>query len=93
MESRKVLKKNPDMVSREIEGETILLPIYKTSKDINCIYTLNKVGGAVWNLIDGKKTLGDIKEIILEKFDTTSEEVDKEIAKFLKDLKEIKAVG
>ena len=92
MEKKDVLTKNPDMVSREIEGETILLPIYKTSKDINCIYTLNKVAQQVWDLIDGKRTLAEIKGIVLEKFDTTSEEVDREMAKFLKDLKEIKAV-
>jgi hypothetical protein len=80
------------MVARVIDDETILLPIYKTSKEINCIYTLNKVASRVWELLDGKKTLGEIKKIILKKFDTTPEEVDKEITKFLKDLKEIKAI-
>jgi hypothetical protein len=80
------------MVTRVIEGETILLPIYRTSDEINCIYTLNKVGSKIWGLIDGKKTLSAIKNKILKDFDTTPREVDKEMKKFLKDLKEIKAV-
>lgn len=92
MQENSVLKKNPDMVTRVIDDETILLPIYKTSEEINCIYTLNKVGSRLWELIDGKRTLGQIKKKVLEEFDTTPEEVDKEIQKFLKDLKEIKAV-
>lgn len=87
-----VLRKNKDMVTRVIDEETILMPIYKSSDEINCIYTLNKVGSRVWELIDGKKDLGKIKNQILEEFDTTPQEADKEIAKFLKDLKEIKAV-
>lgn len=87
-----VLRKNKDMVTRVIDDETILLPIYKTSNEINCIYTLNKVGSRLWELIDGKKTLGAIKKQVLKEFDTTPQEVDKEITKFLKDLKEIKAV-
>ncbi|MBL7132202.1 MAG: PqqD family protein [Candidatus Omnitrophica bacterium] len=87
-----VLRKNKDMVTRVIDDETILLPIYKTSDEINCIYTLNKVASEVWDLIDGKRTLAGIKKQVLEKFDTTAEEVDKEMQKFLKDLKEIKAV-
>ena len=92
MGENSVLKKNPDFVIRVIEDETILLPIYKTSEEANYIYTLNKIGQNVWNLIDGKKTLSKIKEKILERFDTTPEEVEKELSQFLKDLKEIKAI-
>ncbi|GAF86793.1 unnamed protein product, partial [marine sediment metagenome] len=51
-----------------------------------------KVASRVWELIDGKKTLGTIGEQILKEFDTTPEEADKEMQKLLKDLKEIKAV-
>ncbi len=92
MQKAKVLRKNPDMVARVIDDETILLPIYKSSKEINCIYTLNKTASSVWELINGKRTLLQIKKKVLEKFDTTPEEADKEMQKFLKELKEIKAV-
>ena len=80
------------MVTRVIDNERILLPVFKTSKEANSIYTLNKVASEVWELINGKRTLADIKKLILKKFDTTEGEVDKEMDKLLKDLKEIKAV-
>lgn len=92
MQEAIVLRKNKEMVTRLIDDETILMPIYKTSEEINCIYTLNKAGSEVWNLIDGRRTLGAIKKQLLEKFDVTAEEVDKEINSYLKDLKEIKAI-
>jgi hypothetical protein len=92
MQETIVLKKNPDMVSRVIDDETILLPIYKTSEEINCIYTLNKIASQVWDLIDGKRNLGVIKKQVLKKFDATQKELDKEMQKFLKDLKQIKAI-
>ena len=92
MKETVVLRKNKDMVTRVIDDETILLPIYKTSEEINCIYTLNKVASRIWELIDGKRTLAEIKKQVLKEFDTTAEEVDKEMEKLLKDLKEIKAV-
>jgi hypothetical protein len=88
-----VLRKNPDMVSRMIDDETILLPIYKSSDQINCIYNLNKVASRVWELIDGKKTLPEIKEKLLKEFDATPREIDQEMQKLLKDLKEIKALA
>jgi methyltransferase-like protein len=92
MNEKQILRKNPDIVTRQVDKETILVPIYKSSVDMNCIYTLNKVASYIWEMIDGKRTLKDIKEIILKKFDTTPKEVNKEMAKFLKDLKQIKAV-
>lgn len=92
MEETVILRKNPDMVTRVIEDETILLPIYRTSDEINCIYTLNKVGSRVWELINGKRRLSVIKKQVLQEFDTTPKEVNKEMEKFLKDLKEIKAI-
>jgi hypothetical protein len=88
----KVFKKNKDIVTRVIEDETILLPIYKSSDDINCIYTLNQVASRVWELIDGKRTLAKIKKTVLKEFDTTSKEVDREMSGLLKDLQEIKAI-
>lgn len=92
MKEKAILRKNPNIVTRVIDNERVLLPIFKTSKEANCIYTLNKVASEVWELINGKRTLAEIKKQILKNFDTTSEEVDKEMEKFLKDLKEIKAI-
>lgn len=86
------LTKNPDMVTRVIDDETILLPIYKTSKEMDCIYTLNKVATRIWKLIDSKKTIEQIKKLVLKEFDATPEEIDQEMVKFLKELKAIKAI-
>lgn len=92
LNDEEVLTKNPDLVSREIEGEIILLPVFKTSEEANCIYTLNKAGGEVWRLIDGKRKVKEIRKIILEKFAATPEEVDKKLEELIKDLKKIKAI-
>ena len=92
MPDTSVLRKNPDMVTRVIDEETILVPVYKTSDEINCIYTFNKCASRVWELIDGKKTVAEIKGQVLKEFDTTPEEADKEMRELLKDLEEIKAI-
>ena len=80
------------MVSRTIEDETILMPLYKTSDEINCIYTLNDVGARVWELIDGRKSLAQIKKKLLGEFDATEKGMDRELNKFLEDLQKIKAI-
>jgi tryptophanyl-tRNA synthetase len=92
MNDSTIYYKNENMVAREIEDETVLLPIYDTSEEIDCIYSLNKVASRVWELIDGKKTIGEIKKKVLEEFDTTPQEIEEKMDKFLKDLLEIKAI-
>lgn len=87
-----VLKKNPDMVSRAIEGDTILVPIYKTSDEINSIYTLNDVAARIWGLIDGRRSIARIKALLSDEFIATSDELDRELGDFLKELLQIKAV-
>ena len=93
MKETMVLRKNQNMVTRAIDDETILVPIYKTSEEINCIYALNKVASRVWEMFDGKSTLREIKKQLLREFDTTPKEIDKKMQELLKDLKEIKAVN
>ena len=60
----KVYKRNEDIVSRQIDDEMILMPIYKTNKDINEMYTLNETAAEMWNSIDGEITVrGIIKKM------------------------------
>ena len=92
MAKKDVLRKNPDVVTRDIEGETILLPVYKITDETNSIFTLNPAASRVWKLIDGKRSLDQIKKLILKEFNTTAQEVDKKMGSLLKDLKKIKAV-
>ncbi len=87
-----VLKKNKDMVHRVIGGETILLPVYKSSEEINCIYTLNPAAAWVWNNIDGKKTLGFIKKKAQSEFESKAEEISGKMDNLITELKGIKAV-
>jgi len=92
MRDNAVLRKNPNVVTRVILDETILLPVYKRSSEINCIYTLNKVASRVWEMIDGKKNIAIIKKQVLEEFDATPRESEKGLDKLLGELKKIKAV-
>ncbi len=92
MDEKIVLRKNKDMVHRLIGGETILLPVYKTSDEINCIYTLNPDAAWVWEKIDSKKTLIQIKKQALKVFDSKPEDIAKKMARLVTELKEIKAI-
>jgi hypothetical protein len=93
MQDKEILKKSKNIVSRQIGAETILLPICKDTSETNCIYTLNKDAARVWELIDGKRPVGKIKQTILKEFSVTPKELEKLVGPLFKDLKKIKAIS
>ena len=54
-------QKNENFVFRQIDDETILVPIKNNVGDMGSIYNLNEVGAFVWEHLDGNKKLLDIK--------------------------------
>ena len=93
MEDKTIVKKNKNIVARVIGDEMVLVPVYKSSDEIDCIYTLNKVGARVWELLDGKSSIGEVKKELLKGFSSTEKEIEKELGMFLNDLKEAEAIN
>ena len=88
----KVYSKSDSIVSRKIADEFILVPIRQNVGDLESIYTLNETAARIWELIDGKIKVEEIKEKIVEEFEVTPEEVEKDIVEHLMQLEEIKAI-
>ena len=88
----KCYQKDPNMVSRKIADEFILVPIRQNVGDLESIYTLNETAARIWELIDGKKKVNGIKDMIVDEFEVTPEEVEKDIIEHLMQLEGIKAI-
>jgi hypothetical protein len=80
--------KEKDLVTRNVAGETIIVPIKNRVGDLDSIYTLNGVGTVIWELIDGKKSVTQIAEEIYLIYDVTAEEAKKDTVDFITTLKE-----
>ena len=87
-----VFKKSENIVSREIGDEVILVPIRQNSGDLDNIYTLNDVAAAIWQRLNGKNTLEDIKNQIAEEYEVAAEEAEKDIIELCTQLESIQAV-
>jgi hypothetical protein len=85
-------KRNENFVFRKIDNETILVPIKDNVGDMGFIFNLNEVGAFVWEHLDGKNRLIDIRNMISKEFEVSSEEAEKDLCEFVSELKEIHAV-
>jgi len=77
-----IYKKDPNIVSRLIAEEVILVPIRNNVADMDFIFTLNETAAYVWNMIDGTRSMSDIIDLVTKEFD-----VDPSLA--LSDLQEL----
>ena len=81
-----------DIVYRRIVDEVVLLPIRHNFGDLESIFTLNEVGARIWDLLDGRRTLVEITDIIMSEFDVTADVATDDLEEFVRDLEGVGAV-
>ena len=83
----KIYVPSKDVVAREIEGELIIVPIVAGIGDIEDeLYTLNETGKAIWNNLDGQRSLNQIIEDLSQQFEAQSDSIKTDIAGFVEEL-------
>lgn len=87
-----IYSKNPDFVQRDVAGECILVPIRRQLSDVNSIYVLNETGAALWNRIDGARTVHQIMTDFCEDFEITLDQLSQDVSTLLTDLLSINAI-
>jgi hypothetical protein len=86
-------KRNDDFVFRRIENETILVPIKDDVGDMSSIYSLNEVAAFIWQNINCKNSISDIKNMILSEFEITETQAITDLNEFVTALEKIEAIG
>jgi len=76
-----------DVVAREIEGELIIVPLTADVGDMDDeIYTLNTVGRAIWERLDGKRNLHQVVKELTASYDAPADEIEKDVLGFTGEL-------
>jgi hypothetical protein len=87
-----IFKRNENFVFRKIGDEMILVPIKDNVGDMGYIYNFNELAAFVWENLDGKDRLQDIKNSIVEEFEVSAQQAEEDLCEFVDDLKEIGAI-
>ncbi len=78
---------SPDVVSRSIEGEIIIVPITSgIGENPEDLFTLNETGREIWKLSDGKKTLGKIIADLKKGYDDPDQNMETDILGLVEEL-------
>ena len=69
-----------DVVAREVQGEFIIIPITSGIGDLEDeIFTLNETGRAIWDKLDGKRSLKALAVLLSSAFKAPALEIEKDV--------------
>jgi hypothetical protein len=72
-----------DVVAREIEGEIIIVPLTSGIGDAEDeLYTLSPTGQAIWQQLDGVRTLAAVVDALAQEFDAPRAELEADVLGF-----------
>ena len=83
MDGSKIYTKSKNIVTREIEGEVILVPVVSEAPEMDSIYVLNETSAFIWKLLNGENSLDNILNMMLERYEVTPEKAKKDIVEFI----------
>lgn len=82
-----ILSHSPSIVTRKTGSEYVLVPVTNNIADMNSVYTLNETGAFIWELIDGKRTVEELKNALTSEYEISAEEAERDIFEFVENLR------
>ena len=73
-------------VTRQIAGDTLIVPVTGHVMDLESIYVLNPVGSRIWELLRSPTTVDQIAEIVAGEFAVSPKAAADDVVEFLDSL-------
>lgn len=86
LEPNSVYAHGDSIVTRDLAGEKIIVPVRGKVGDLNNIYTLNAVANDIWNLLDGKRTVAQIVAQLEQEYEVDSATLSNDVTRTLDEL-------
>jgi hypothetical protein len=82
-----VCSPSDDVVAREIEGDIVIVPLIAGIGDADDeLFTLNPTGQAIWNKLDGLRSLQAVASELAAEFDSSLPDLENDVLGFATEL-------
>ena len=79
-------RRSSNVVSRQIGSELVVVPIRGGVGELDAVFSFNGVGSDVWALMESDRTLGELAMWVVEHYEASQAQVEKDLSDFLGDL-------
>lgn len=86
--SAAVFRHNDSLVTRDLAGEKVIIPVRGKVGDLGSIYTLNAVANDIWNLLDGERPVYEIVSRLQQEYEVDPSTLSADIKRVLTELQQ-----
>jgi Coenzyme PQQ synthesis protein D (PqqD) len=83
------LTRNTAIVSRDVAGETIVVPICRGVGDLDSVYTFNKVGRSLWRLLENGHSVEELAKWVVTHYEVDEKQAVADVQSYLSELQEV----
>jgi hypothetical protein len=81
--------RNTAIVSREVAGETIVVPICRGVGDLDSVYTFNPVGRSLWRLLENGHSVEELANWVATHYEVEAKQAVADVQSYLSELQEV----
>jgi hypothetical protein len=81
-----IYEHNESLVTRDLAGEKIIVPVRGKVGDLGSIYTLNSVANEIWVKLDGQRTVEAIVDELHREYEVDRQTLANDISRVLDEL-------
>lgn len=85
-----IIKK--ELLRRQIDQDTVLVPSGKTVLEYNGLFVLNEVAAFIWDLLPQVETEEEICRALVAEYEVSEEEAAADVAELLKQLRKMEII-
>jgi hypothetical protein len=74
------------VVTREVAGETIVVPVRGGVGDLDGLFTFNEIASGIWQLLAASSTADEVAAWVREQYEVSEEQARNDVAGFLAEL-------
>ena len=81
--------RNTAIVSRDVAGETIVVPICRGVGDLDSVYTFNPVGRSLWRLLENSHSVEELANWVVTHYEVDAKQAMSDVQSYMAELQEI----
>jgi len=87
MDLNTILSHSPSVVTRKTGNEYVLVPVTDNIADMDSVYTMNETGAFIWEQIDGKRTIRQILDNLINEYEADMDTAKNDVSDFIEKMK------
>ena len=86
-EEQNAYRRSSTVVSRQISGEMLVVPIRGKVGDLASIYSFNETGSALWLALEHPRSLEDLTSLLCKSFEVGWDDARRDAQAFVEEMK------